>query len=310
MRFGLVLSVLILTAGCFSPHYIRSDSNSHVLPHPVPGLTDHVILVSIDGLRPDAIAKFEATTLNRLIQEGGYTLSASTIFPSKTLPSHTSMLTGQPPGIHHVSWNNKLSLNRKDLRVPTVFGVLRSKGFVTAAFFSKAKFSTLQQRDDLDYSEAPGGWWGRWSADRVVRDVEAYLAAERPNLLFVHFSDTDSAGHDAGWMSAKYGKALQAIDASVAKILAAAERTFGPDNLTMIITADHGGHDRNHGSQDPRDITIPWIAWGRATRPGPLTGNLKTMDTASTILWLFQVPEPTDWAGNPVVEAFRQDQGK
>jgi phosphopentomutase len=72
----------------------------------------------------------------------------------------------------------------------------------------------------------------------------------------------------------------------------------------MIVTADHGGHDRDHGSDDPRDVTIPWIAWGRAVQPGQLSTSLKTMDTASTILWLFQVPEPTDWAGFPVVEAF------
>src|SRR5262245_10961319 len=107
MRLGVTLAVLMLTCGCFGPRYIHSDSSSRVPPPPVHGLTEHVILVSIDGLRPDAIAKFEAKTLNQLMREGSYTLSASTILPSKTLPSHTSMLTGQPPAIHHVSWNKQ-----------------------------------------------------------------------------------------------------------------------------------------------------------------------------------------------------------
>jgi hypothetical protein len=57
-------------------------------------LTDHLIVVSIDGLRPDAIEKFGARTLQRLMREGSYSLEASTIVPSKTLLSHTSMLTG------------------------------------------------------------------------------------------------------------------------------------------------------------------------------------------------------------------------
>ena len=34
----------------------------------------------------------------------------------------------------------------------------------TAALFSKAKFQPLQRPGTLDYSQAPGGWWGRWSS--------------------------------------------------------------------------------------------------------------------------------------------------
>jgi predicted AlkP superfamily pyrophosphatase or phosphodiesterase len=293
-----------LASGCFAPHYVRLEPGSRVAPRTFTGRSDHVILISIDGLRPDAIARFEAQTLSRLMDEGAYTLSATTIVPSKTMPSHTSMLTGQPPAIHGVSSNTALSINRKDLRVPTVFAVLRPEGFVTAAFFSKPKFSALQQPDSLDYSQAPGGWWGHWSADRVVGDVEQYLSQERPNLLFVHFADVDAAGHDSGWMSSKYGAAVTAVDESVAHILALAERTFGSGNFTLIVTADHGGHDRDHGSDDPRDTTIPWIAWGRAVNPGALGEKLKTMDTASTILWLFDAPEPANWAGAPVLSAF------
>src|SRR5262245_4599238 len=65
-------------------------------------LSEHVIIVSIDGLRPDAIKKFGADTMKRLMQEGSYSLHASTILPSKTLPSHTSMLTGVEPSEHGV----------------------------------------------------------------------------------------------------------------------------------------------------------------------------------------------------------------
>jgi hypothetical protein len=31
------------------------------------------------------------------------------------------------------------------------------------------------------------------------------------------------------------------------------------------------------------------------------------MDTASTVLWLFGVPEPSDWTGNPVAAAFQTE---
>ena len=151
---------------------------------PTQSVTRHVVvLVSIDGLRPDAVSTLAAPTLQKLIREGSYTLRASTITPSKTLPSHTSMLTGEPPERHGVLWNTVVTADTDHIGQATVFGVARSHGYVTAAFFSKPKFQALQQADALDYSQAPGGWFGGWRSGRTVTDVDRYLATSRPNLL-------------------------------------------------------------------------------------------------------------------------------
>ena len=99
---------------------------------------------------------------------------------------------------------------------------------------------------------------------------------------------------------------MKLVDSSVDRILALAERDFGKGNFTMIVTADHGGHDRDHGSQDLRDVTIPWVAWGRGVKPGKLVQGVKTMDTAATVLNLLGVPEPANWVGKPVIEAFER----
>src|SRR5687767_4597351 len=90
-----------------------------------------VILISVDGLRPDAIESFEAQTMMKLMSEGSYTLAASTILPSKTLPSHTSMLTGELPETHGILWNSEQVFSDFELQTPTVFGVLHSKGLKT-----------------------------------------------------------------------------------------------------------------------------------------------------------------------------------
>jgi predicted AlkP superfamily pyrophosphatase or phosphodiesterase len=300
-----ILFVILLTgSGCLGPHYVRSDPSSRTKVPQFNGITEHVLLVSIDGLRPDAITTFETPTLRRLIREGSYTLSASTIVPSKTLPSHTSMLTGLPPDGHGVMWNTNVRFHQKNVGVPTVFGVLRDEGYTTAAFFSKAKFGSLQRPGSLDYSQAPGGWFGYWPSDRTLRDVEQYLSTERPNFLFVHFGDPDHTGHDFGWMSREYGNAVQRIDTTLAQLIASAEQSFGTGNFTVIVTADHGGHDKNHGSSDPLDVTIPWIAWGRGVTPAALSRPVETIDTAATVLWLFGVERPNAWAGKSVAEAF------
>src|SRR5918995_1492283 len=103
---GSVVLSCALAVAC-APHYVRSaplDLARMIAPGPA--LTRNVVLVSIDGLRPDAIERFGAPTLQRLMREGSYSLSARTIMPSTTLPSHTSMLSGERPEVHGVSWNN------------------------------------------------------------------------------------------------------------------------------------------------------------------------------------------------------------
>jgi predicted AlkP superfamily pyrophosphatase or phosphodiesterase len=304
----LLLSTTLFATGCAG----RYLSSAHqVIPNlPAQSVTRHVVLVSIDGLRPDAIGAFAAPTLQKLIREGSYTLHASTVVPSKTLPSHTSMLTGEPPERHGVLWNNVVTADTNRIEQATVFGVARARGYATAAFFSKPKFQPLQQVDALDYSQAPGGWFGGWHSRRTVTDVEQYLASARPNLLFVHLADPDRAGHASGWMSQAYGRAVSESDAAVGRLLTAADAAFGRGNYTFIVTADHGGHERDHGSDDPRDVTIPWIAWGRGVKASELPdGTIRTMDTASTILWLLGVDEPTEWVGSPITSAFDTNAG-
>jgi arylsulfatase A-like enzyme len=300
---GIVLAAAAAT-GC-GAQYVRSAPLLPSRPLPTDSLTLNVIVVSIDGLRPDAITTYDAPTLQRLMREGSYTLSARTIDPSKTLPSHTSMLTGQPPDRHGVLWNNVASAKRDSIDMPNIFSVARTRGYSTAAFFSKAKFGPLQVADTLDYSQAPGGWFGRWSSQRTITDVAAYLESAKPNVLFVHLTDPDAAGHSNGWMTDAYGRAVLEADRAVNRLISLADHAYGTGKFSLIVTADHGGHGTGHGSDDPRDVTIPWIAWGQGVKQGELAqASVRTMDTAATVLWLLALDEPTEWAGRAVVEAF------
>lgn len=301
-----MLVLAAAAAGGCGTRYVRSAPVGPPVVGPAADrVSQHVLVVSIDGLRPDAIATYRAPTLQRLVREGSYTLSASTIHPSKTLPSHTSMLTGQPPERHGVLWNNVMTADAESVELPNIFGLARAHGYSTAAFFSKAKFGPLQVEGTLDYSQAPGGWFGRWSSTRTVSDVAGYLRGASPNVLFVHLTDPDSAGHRSGWMTPEYGRAVLAADRAVGRLIGAAETAYGHGNFSLILTADHGGHGTDHGSADPRDVTIPWIAWGKGVKPGELTqATVRTMDTASTVLWLLGIAEPVDWAGEPVVDAY------
>jgi arylsulfatase A-like enzyme len=298
------LAAALLLNGACAPRYLTSPPLTNV-SLPASRVSSNAIVISVDGLRPDAIGATRTPTLHRMMETGSYSLTATTIMPSNTLPSHTSMLTGEPPERHQVSWNNVPAAKFDTVEVPTIFGVARARGYRTAAFFSKSKFHTLQRAGTLDYSQAPGGWFGKWSSRRTVADVERYLESARPNLLFVHLSDPDTAGHESGWMGGDYLEAVTVADSAIGRLLAAADGAYGVGNYAVIVSADHGGHGNGHGSDDPRDVTIPWIAWGRGVKPGELSGaSVRTMDTASTVLWVLGLPEPTDWIGTPILAAF------
>lgn len=276
---------------------------------PLPRRANHVVIISIDGLRPDAIEKFGASTLQQLMREGRYSLTAQTILPSKTLPSHTSMLTGVDADKHGVTWNSEELDEHGHVDVPTIFGLAKERGLTTAAFFSKTKFHHLEVPKSLDYVRSPKGGLltGRFSAERTTQFVEDYLESDAaaPDLMFVHIGEPDYAGHVYGWMSMIYGQAVRQADKAVAEIIDEANDRFGGGNWTLIVTADHGGHGRDHGSEDPRDTTIPWIIWGQGITPGD--GNLdgiRTMDTAATALWMLGIDTPSDWIGRPVAGAF------
>ena len=270
-------------------------------------VSSHVVVISIDGLRPDAIAKYDAKTIQRLMKGGSFTLEAKTIFPSKTLPSHTSMLTGVDVDQHHVTWNEDKTDSHGHVDVPTIFGLARTAGFTTAAFFSKPKFHHLEAANTLDYVRSPKGSLmdSKWPAVRTVAEVKKYLGTgAMPNLMFVHIAEPDQAGHLFGWMSFMYGKAVREADNAIAQVLAAADAKFGASNYSVILTADHGGHGRNHGSDDPRDTTIPWVVWGRGVTPGMTLEGIRTMDTAATALWLLGVDMPATFEGKAIQRAF------
>jgi predicted AlkP superfamily pyrophosphatase or phosphodiesterase len=265
-------------------------------------ISKHVILISIDGLRADAIEAAGARTLLRLMGSGSATLDAQTTQPSRTLPSHTSMLTGVTPDIHGITWNSDRTDELGTVSVPTVFELAHQAGYHTAAFFSKSKFNHLVREGSLDEVGVPNG--GVLSAARTVREAVRYMRHERPNLLFVHIADPDFMGHRVGWMSTLYRWAVREADAGVAEILEAAERTYGEGNFTVIVTADHGGHGRDHGTEDVADTTIPWISWGQGIRPDHhIAGDVHTVDTAATVLRVLGVAIPEQWMGVPVGEA-------
>ncbi|MBU6302758.1 MAG: alkaline phosphatase family protein [Verrucomicrobia bacterium] len=279
---------------------------------------EHVIVVSIDGAKPPVVAESAMPVLKQMAAEGAVTWQARTIFPPLTLPSHTSMLTGVGPDKHQILWNGYTPI-KGVVKVPTVFSALRREQpeAVTAMFVGKVKFRHLWLPDSLTVFDfggpqsatavgaAPDMEKNKIPSQTVAARAAAWIREHKPKLAFVHFTDPDSAGHASGWGSPEQKEALKVTDQALGQILRALRESGMAERSVVLVSADHGGHDKGHGLDIPDDMIIPWMAWGHGVKKGSvIPGPVSTVDTAATVLWLLGVKPGPGMEGKPVTAAF------
>src|SRR3954463_9769364 len=108
--------------------------------------TERLVIISIDGARPDLLLRANTPTVHGLIPRSTFTFWARTTPHSITLPSHTSMLTGVVPRKHKIEWNEDLELVHPVYpSYPTLFEVAKRAGYTTGMVASKSKFRVLNK---------------------------------------------------------------------------------------------------------------------------------------------------------------------
>jgi arylsulfatase A-like enzyme len=256
-----------------------------------------VIIISIDGLRPDAVLLAPMPNLVGLMQSGAFSLGAQTVFPSVTLVAHSSMLSGLCPSKHGVLWNEYLP-ERGYAQGTDIFDLAHAAGLETVMYVGKEKFRQIAEPASLDNFI-------------YINDTDSALMgsliANFPQdfgMLFIHLLATDLAGHDAGWMSPYQLSTIRLADGALGMLLAELDARNLRGETLIIVTSDHGGLGGGHGTDAREDMTIPWVAAGPGIQPKTLTTTVHTMDTAATAAFALGLPIPSDWDGVPVYEAF------
>jgi predicted AlkP superfamily pyrophosphatase or phosphodiesterase len=269
---------------------------------------EHVVVISIDGLRPDRLLLADTPAIRQMIHEGTYTFWAKTTAVSITLPSHTSMVTGVIPRKHGIEWNRDLPLSEAVYPlVPTVMEMATKAGYDTAMVAGKSKFATLDRPGTITHVYVPK------SGATTNADVAAHAADVinefKPAFLFVHFPDVDVVGHAKGWGSTEQLTEIEKTDRAVGQVLGALDQAGIRASTVIILTADHGGAGLTHGADDPRSRHIPWIVTGpHVKRFFDLTQlaelEVRTEDTCATACWLLGLPQLKNFDGKPVTVAF------
>lgn len=296
-----LVTVILLCVLCGA----RAESEKPTRPIPE---IERVLIISIDGLRPDRLLLGNTPVLHGMIARGAFTMWAQTTAVSITLPSHVSMLTGVIPRKHKIEWNMDLPLSEPVYpAVPTVFELAKKWHYSTALITGKSKFGPLTKPGTIDQLFMPPH---DLEVDEPVADEAVKIIREhKPELTFVHFPAVDKRGHKYGWGSAEQMRAIEAADVCVGRVLQALDDAGVRDHTLIIVSADHGGAGLTHGAEDSRSRNIPWIANGPTVKRGyDLTQSLdlvvRTEDTCATACHVLGLGQFPYFDGKPVLLAF------
>jgi len=253
-------------------------------------VTDQVIIILQDGLRLDASRELE--TWNRLRAQGA-DLTVHLGQPSLSIPSFTVINTGAYQEINGVTTNwYEEPLPPLD----SIFCEAKKKGLTTAIVREAGGPELFGQC--LDYALYSEMSDDPKAADDVILEESLSLLEKKPNLLWIHFSGSDWAGHNQGGASQEYREFAREIDSRIAKILAAIDLK----SAVVILLADHGHIDSGgHGGGEEEVIRVPLVIAGESIKPGSYA-EVEQVNIAPTVATLLGMAIPTHSQGQPLFD--------
>ncbi len=241
---------------------------------------EHVVIVSIDGLRPGFYRDAErAPTLTAIAARGAQAGAVESVYPSSTYPAHATIVTGVRPARHGIpantTWTDQGSTRdwywyAKDLRARTLWEAAREKNLTVAITYwptTVGASATLLLGEIWDpegkdtvrrlASAATPGLLAelalgvgipqekiaedRAAIDQFVSRAAAYIFRKyRPNLQLVHLLNVDEVEHQAGPDAPAVWEAVRVQDANIARIRKAVEESGVGERTALLVVGDHG----------------------------------------------------------------------
>lgn len=237
-----------------------------------------VILISVDGMTPAEYEQADAhglriPNIRALMRSGCASPGMMGVFPASTYPSHTSMITGQPPAVHGVISNTPMDpfnlefggwyYYAEKIKTPTLWQALHAAHLKTAAVswpvtvgadvdYLLPEYRPVRTEEDVALMRvlsSPGLFremQQQNSTSRPMSDawrtdaVLAILRTRRPSLLALHLSELDEAQHKYGPHAAESHEELERIDSEIGKIRSYVDQSGRARETAWILVSDHG----------------------------------------------------------------------
>lgn len=141
---AIVLAVLVAACGGVPAPAAHASAQAPPAPAATAPPAEHVVMVSVDGLRPEFYLDpdYPSPMMHRMAGEGARAGAVRGVTPTVTYPSHTTLLTGALPAKHGIYHNRPFEpagqtgrwyMESEMIRVPVLWDALQEAGLTSAA---------------------------------------------------------------------------------------------------------------------------------------------------------------------------------
>lgn len=253
-----------------------------------------VLVIGIDGVRPDVLAEVSTPAIDALAAEGAF--SGRVITEAQTIsgPGWSSMLTGVWPEKHRVTSNdftgNNYAMYPDFLtRLELIDGDFSTFAVVDWAPLGSEVSGGPLLSDTIDVKlDFDGDQIGYQEGDiRSVAAAVRFLENQNPDAAFVYIGYPDVAAHDSGGRSQEYYLSIENADVHVGRLVTALRNrpTYEREDWLILVSTDHGHRDAGgHGGDSPEERTVFYLASGPSVTKGALPRDVNIVDVAVTAL--------------------------
>lgn len=247
------------------------------------GVENRVLIIGVDGMRPDSMELADTPNIDALIANGGYSNKAQIGDVTVSGPGWGTILTGVWRDKHGISDN---SFSGKNLNAfPDIFarveGLDASLETISIAHWGPINTQIIEGADE-ELNDDPDAEVARIAAE-LLEDGSVNLGSRRsgriinldPDLMFLHFDDVDGAGHGSGYNAvpgSPYMTTIETTDGHIGRVMDALNQRpavlAGEENWLVLLTADHGGIGNGHGPNEPIYRTVPFVVSGPSAKQG------------------------------------------
>jgi predicted AlkP superfamily pyrophosphatase or phosphodiesterase len=214
---------------------------------------DLLILISLDGTRPEYLNRNLTPTLRELSDHGIHGDMIPT-FPSITFPNHYTLVTGLYPAYHGIVGNS--FRDPKDGVVFTytskyrnpeerwwlgepVWTRLVKQGLKTGTCF----WPGSEAPHDGVYSTYYHKYDNKISLDQKLKWVFGWMdlpQSQRPRLITLYIPDIDHTGHESGPDSKELNDTLINVDYHLGKLVKGIKERKMDSHTSIVVVSDHG----------------------------------------------------------------------
>jgi arylsulfatase A-like enzyme/tetratricopeptide (TPR) repeat protein len=281
----------------------------------------NILLITIDTLRADRLGRGLTPSIDAVAARGTRFTNARATVPL-TLPSHTSIMTGEWPPENGVRMNGTGGLAAEH---PTIARVLKDGGYRTGAFvgayvldrrFGLADgFDVYDDHVDRDPSGA-AVLEAQRRGDAVVNAALGWLPSTdpRPFFVWIHLYDPHApydppAQYLARAKNVPYDGEVAFADAQVGRVLEWLTSSGQAGRTVIAIAGDHGEGLGDHGEMThgmlayDATLRVPLVVARPGMPAATVDEAVSLVDLAGTLVELAQRPRPATMHARSLLRA-------